>query len=154
MESIAGHPTHPIDPGGRDGCRAPLPWTAAPGHGWGVDPWLPFAPESSARSVESLRADETSILWLYKRLLAARKASPALQRGAQRLLHVGTDVVAFERHDAGSGDRRVVLVSMADDEVVVPLEGSWVVDCRSDGPDGEGDDFDGRLAPGGALWLR
>ncbi len=23
-----------VDPGGRDGCRAPLPWDAAPGHGW------------------------------------------------------------------------------------------------------------------------
>ena len=24
-----------VDPGGRDGCRAPIPWTAAPDHGWG-----------------------------------------------------------------------------------------------------------------------
>ena len=30
-----------VDPGGRDGCRAPLPWTEAAPHGWGPDPWLP-----------------------------------------------------------------------------------------------------------------
>ena len=23
-----------VDPGGRDGCRAPIPWDAEPGHGW------------------------------------------------------------------------------------------------------------------------
>ena len=27
------------------GCRAPIPWTGAPDHGWGPDPWLPFPPQ-------------------------------------------------------------------------------------------------------------
>jgi alpha-glucosidase len=143
-----------VDPGGRDGCRAPIPWTAEPGHAWGPEPWLPFAPEARARAVAALRADETSILWLHKRLLASRKASPALRRGAQHLLDAGDDVVAFERHDPASGDRRVVLVSMAPEEVAVPLEGEWLVERRSDGPDGEGDVFHGRLGAGVACWLR
>ncbi|MDQ2825526.1 MAG: alpha-amylase family glycosyl hydrolase, partial [Actinomycetota bacterium] len=29
-----------VDPGGRDGCRAPVPWDGTPGHGWAGDPWL------------------------------------------------------------------------------------------------------------------
>ena len=34
-----------VDPGGRDGCRAPLPWDASAGHGWGEgEPWLPWPP--------------------------------------------------------------------------------------------------------------
>ena len=27
-------PDRVVDPGGRDGCRAPIPWTSAPTHGW------------------------------------------------------------------------------------------------------------------------
>ena len=46
-----------VDPGGRDGCRAPIPWTTAPDHGWPADPWLPWPPEPGARSVEAQRAD-------------------------------------------------------------------------------------------------
>src|SRR5205085_9967388 len=44
-----------VDPGGRDGCRAPLPWTSAPGHGWGENAWLPFAPDADRRAVEAMR---------------------------------------------------------------------------------------------------
>ena len=33
-----------VDPGGRDGCRAPLPWDASAGHGWPAEPWLPWPP--------------------------------------------------------------------------------------------------------------
>src|SRR5260221_4217343 len=65
-----------VDPGGRDGCRAPIPWTGAADHGWDVtDPWLPWPPEPELRNAEALRADEGSILHLYRRILAARRAS-------------------------------------------------------------------------------
>lgn len=143
-----------VDPGGRDGCRAPIPWTAADGHGWAGEPWLPFAPEADVRSVEAQRADEGSILWLYKRLLAARKASPALRRGALRLLDAGADVVAFERLDAG-GDRRLVLVSMADEAAALPagLTDGSVVEVASDAT-GEGEPLGSQLAAGRAVWLR
>ena len=38
-------PERVVDPGGRDGCRAPIPWTTDPGHGWPAEPWLPWPPE-------------------------------------------------------------------------------------------------------------
>ena len=73
-----------VDPGLRDGCRAPLPWTAEDGHGWLAEPWLPWPPEAADRAVVAQRADEDSILWLHRRLLRARRASAALRGG-----HVG-----------------------------------------------------------------
>ena len=138
-----------VDPGGRDGCRAPIPWTSAPGHGWPADPWLPFPPEAAARSVEAQRDDPASILWLYRRLLAARKASPALRAGAQLPVDAGDGIVAWERR-AGD-DRRRVLVSMADD--VVALEPGWRVEVATDPdltPEGS---LAIALPPGAAVWL-
>src|SRR3546814_21020648 len=77
-----------IDPGGRDGCRAPIPWTVEAPHGWGADPWLPFPPEAGVRSAEAQRERSGSVLALYRELLAARKASPALTWG--RLGQIGS----------------------------------------------------------------
>src|SRR5207237_6382713 len=76
-------PEREVDPGGRDGCRAPVPWDGEPGHGWGtaVEPWLPWPPEPDHRNAAALRADGRSILHLYRRVLAARRASPALHAG-------------------------------------------------------------------------
>jgi alpha-glucosidase len=149
LEDAAVQPERVVDPGGRDGCRAPVPWTAAPDHGWGRDPWLPFPPEAAERSVEVQRADEGSILWLYRRLLAARRASPALHAGAQHLLDAGAGVVGWER--SHGPDRRRVLVSMTDDEV--PVEPGWAVEVASDGRDDEGEELSA-LAPERAVWLR
>ena len=69
-----------VDPGGRDGCRAPIPWDRRrPATAGAPTPWLPFPPEAAGRSRRAAqRADPTSILHLYRRLLAARRASPAL----------------------------------------------------------------------------
>ena len=53
LEDAYVPPERVVDPGGRDGCRAPIPWTTAPDHGWPADPWLPWPPEPGARSVEA-----------------------------------------------------------------------------------------------------
>lgn len=144
-------PSHRVvDPGGRDGCRAPVPWTAGPGHGWGDDPWLPFPPEAAERSVAAQRADPTSVLHLYQRLLTARRDSAALSVGAQELLDAPDGVLAWRRW-APDGDMRTVLVNMAADEAAV--DGSGVVQVASDGA-GEGSAFSGVLAGDTAVILR
>jgi len=142
-----------VDPGGRDGCRAPIPWDPSPGHGWGsVEPWLPWPPEAGAgRDVESLRADPTSILHLYRRLLAARKASAALTAGDQRVLDTPDGVLAWER--ARGGDRRVVSVCFSEQPVAVDLGPGLIVEVASDGA-GEGSRFDGELTSDTAVLLR
>jgi alpha-glucosidase len=140
-------PERVVDPGGRDGCRAPLPWTPAPDHGWGVtDPWLPWPPDPGTRNVETLVADDDSIAHLYRRLLAARRASPALRLGGYEDVAAPDTVVAWRR-TSDTGDR-VVAVNMGDEPVTVDLAGEVLV--ASDGT-GEGADFSGTLGPDSAV---
>jgi alpha-glucosidase len=151
-------PSHrTVDPGGRDGCRAPLPWDATESHGWhGAGPggaWLPWPPDAATRNVESQRADRSSVLHLYRRLLAARRASPALRRGSLAVLASAPGVLAYER--LAGPDRRVVLVNFeaAPTEAAVP--GDWLVEVSTEGgPGGEDRPYDGQLGPAAAVLLR
>jgi alpha-glucosidase len=133
-----------VDPGGRDGCRAPIPWTAGPGHGWPADPWLPWPPEPAARSAEAQRADPDSMLHLSRAVLALRRESPALLRGTLALLEDAPEgVLAYERVSAD--DRRRVWVNFGASAAAVP-EG-WVVEVATAGGGGS-------LAPDAAAVLR
>jgi alpha-glucosidase len=142
-----------LDPGGRDGCRAPLPWTRADGHGWGDGTWLPFPPDPAGRSMEAERDDQRSVLHLYRRLLAARRASPALALGDLELVSAPDDpsVLAWTR--SSGGDRRAVAVNFTAEDASVDLPGDWSVEVASDGA-GEGDPWSGRLGPDQAVVLR
>ena len=140
-----------VDPGGRDGCRAPVPWTRADGHGWGPSPWLPFPPDAAARSVEALREDKESILWLYRRLLAARRASVALTVGDQDVLLAPDGVLCWLR--SSGDDRRVVAVNFGAVPASLYLDGEWDVEVASDGA-GESLLFGGSLPGDTAVVLR
>ena len=89
LEDADVPPDRVVDPGGRDGCRAPLPWTPAAGHGWGAGAVaaVPARRRPSGRSRPS-GTTPASILWLYKRLLAARQgvagAAPGRPAAARR----------------------------------------------------------------------
>lgn len=136
-----------IDPGGRDGCRAPIPWTRGGTHGWGLDHWLPFPPDADERSVEAQREDPSSVLALFRAVLRHRKESPALQLGRLELLDAPDGVLAFRR--VHGDDERTVLVNFTDRVMHVEVEGVDVggtVGVRSDGA-GAGTSFDGRLGP-------
>ena len=141
-----------VDPGGRDGCRAPIPWDGAAGHGWGdARPWLPWPPDPDVRNAESLRADPDSILHLYRRILTARHASPALQAGAWEALDGPDGVIAYRR--TTDGDARTVIVNFTDAPVAVPVDGDPVLEVASDGL-GEGEPYTGTVGASAALILR
>jgi alpha-glucosidase len=143
-------PARRVDPGRRDGCRAPIPWDASPTHGWmGAEPWLPWPPAPDRHNVETLRADPTSILHLYRRLLAARRASPALRLGAMQLHAAPAGVLAWER--TLGDDRRTVLVNFTADAIAAPATG--VIAVSSDDAD-EGTPYGGTLRPDQAVVLR
>jgi alpha-glucosidase len=137
------------DPGGRDGCRAPIPWTAGPAHGWPVaDPWLPWPPDADLRNVAAERADPRSMLHLYRRLLARRRTSPALALGTLTMRDAPDGIVVYER--SGFGERWRVLVNFDDEPVAVAAEGTIAI--ASDGI-GEGARFGGTLAGSQAIVL-
>lgn len=138
-----------VDPGGRDGCRAPIPWTSDPRHGWdGAEPWLPWPPGAERQNVAALEADPASILHLYRRLLTWRRKVPALAGGALSLRAAPESVVAFDREDGAS--RATVLVNFTDDAVPCPATGQVLV--ASDGL-GEGHPWAGVLGPSQAVVL-
>lgn len=139
-----------VDPGGRDGCRAPMPWTDSADHGWPSAPWLPWPPDARERSVARQRADEASILHLYRRMLAARRGSDALRVGALELLDAPADVLAYRRRYGD--DERIVVLHFGPGCSEVRLPGPWYVEVASDGID-EGAAFDGELAGDRAVLL-
>jgi glycosidase len=105
----------------RDPERTPLPWDASPGHGFGAtEPWLPFGADATHRNVAAQRDDRGSLLWLYRDLLALRRAEPTLHRGRYASLPAPAGVFAWERRDGE--ERAVVALNFGDDEVEVGLD--------------------------------
>ena len=147
-----------VDPGGRDGCRAPIPWTNADDAGWPTDSWLPLPPDAAARSVAAQQRDPASTANLYRRLLALRRAHPALVRGAQRVLGaedgLPDGVLGFER--SIDGETLITLAEMSGRSAPLPSE-LWngrtvLIDSVADGAR-EAAPFDGVLAADSALVL-
>lgn len=105
-------PSPPFDRAGRDGFRTPMQWDATPGGGFTTGtPWLPLV-DPATRNVADQAADPGSLLSLYRRLIAARRSWPALERGSHRsLFGVGPDVLAWIREL--EGERALVLLNTA-----------------------------------------
>ena len=152
LEDAEVPPGRRVDPGGRDGCRAPVPWDASPEHGWSTaDPWLPWPPDPGRRNAEVLAADPSSILHVYRRLLAARRASPALSVGDLDLLPAPVGVLAYRR--SAGGDRRVVVVNFTDAAASADVGGRWTVEVSSAPALPEGKPFGGTVPASAALVL-
>lgn len=94
---------------GRDRSRTPMPWDARAFAGFStVEPWLPLNPDWPTRNVAAQDNDRSSMLWLYRRLLATRRETPALAVGGMQLLDAPPGVLAYRRTHA-DGDRTIVL---------------------------------------------
>jgi alpha-glucosidase len=97
-----------VDPGGRDGSRAPIPWDAASPFGWPARPWLPLPPEPGLRNAETESADPDSVLALYRRLLRVRKRSEALRLGSWTRHEAPEGTLVYERR-RGEDVRRIAV---------------------------------------------
>ena len=110
----------------RDQARGPMPWRAGPGAGFTAGkPWLPLPSEAATRNVERQAADPDSVLNTYRRLLALRSATPALQVGSQHLVATSdADVLGYVRR-AGD-DAALVLLNFArrPASIALPKDGS------------------------------
>jgi alpha-glucosidase len=85
---------------GRDGCRTPMPWSAAAHAGFSsVEPWLPVPAQHRAASVEAQERDPNSALHGFRRLLAWRRQHPVLITGDIEFFLATESVLAFRRFD-------------------------------------------------------
>ncbi len=90
----------------RDKNRTPLQWRQAPNGGFcpaEVEPWLPVNPDyARGVNVEEQAPKPGSLLNDYRRMLAMRKAMPALVAGEYRTLHSrAKEYLAFLRQAPG-----------------------------------------------------
>ncbi|GAA0794171.1 alpha-amylase family glycosyl hydrolase [Cupriavidus gilardii] len=151
LEDVVVEAGQRVDPGGRDGPRGPIPWDFAPPHGWrAARTWLPFPPEAATLSVQSQWSQPSSMLHLYRTLIAARRASPALRLGIWEELPSPPEVLAYRRRHAE--DERVVCINFAERPLPVDLDGDWRVAIDSL-PEGADRRFDGMLQPEQAVLL-
>jgi alpha-glucosidase len=85
MRDAIVHADRQRDPVGRDGCRSPMQWSAAPSGGFSTSatPWLPCG-DFTAVNVARQIAHPHSMLSHYRRLIRLRKQTPALLEGSYR----------------------------------------------------------------------
>jgi alpha-glucosidase len=103
---------------GRDGCRTPMQWDATAGAGFSiVKPWLPLAEDYIHENAANLDADGSSILNLYKALIALRRKLPQLVSGAYQPIAAQGDILLYRRE--GEGDIVVVALNLGAEPVSV-----------------------------------
>jgi len=127
----------------RDGARTPMPWAAAlPNGGFSpAKPWLPLGTDHLALAVDRQEADPASLLCLTRRLVALRKAEPALRLGRLEGLEANGDQLRFER----LYENRRLRLAFNMSAQSVPLGWSGAVIAAVNGAEGE------TLPPFGAL---
>jgi alpha-glucosidase len=93
---------------GRDPARTPMQWDETANAGFTTGkPWLPLADDHRTNNVSTGREDPTSMLILHRRLLALRRAEPALAVGSYAPVVADNDMLAYAREKDG---RRFLMV--------------------------------------------
>ncbi len=87
----------------RDNSRTPMQWSAAPNAGFtSGTPWLKPAANYSEINAEAAQADENSVFWHYRDLIALRKAHHIFTEGDyQELLTGHPQIWAYARRANG-----------------------------------------------------
>ena len=107
----------------RDRVRSPMQWTGGANAGFsrpGVETWLPVSPDAPAGiNVADQETDPNSILSFARRLIAARRATPALALGGYRPVGADPGVLAFAREIPGE-DGALVILNMSASMAPIP----------------------------------
>ena len=120
---------------GRDGARTPMPWVShAVNAGFSeATPWLPLGADHADHAVDVQAGDANSLLEVTKRLLALRRAHPALHHGSIKVLAATDSLLAFERAEAGQ--RLLCVFNMGHAPLDYDPEGAWQVIAAVGGAD-------------------
>ena len=101
---------------GRDPERSPMLWNNTANAGFTgptTRTWLPLVQGWPAFTVESAGYHPDSILWLYRRLLTLRRATPALHSGEVLNVTAADGVLSYTRF--GGGERYEVHLNLTDE---------------------------------------
>ncbi|UZK69032.1 alpha-amylase family glycosyl hydrolase [Sphingomonas sp. S1-29] len=112
----------------RDGVRTPMPWQGdAKDRGFGsIDPWLPHGADHGALAVDQQEADGDSLLHWTRRLIALRRAEPALRSGSSRVVSADKAVLVLERAHPGGATLRCAF-NLSDRAVAFAVDGAVLV---------------------------
>jgi alpha-glucosidase len=110
---------------GRDPERTPMQWDASHNAGFSsATPWLPISEGFTTLNVEAQEKDSTSMLSLYKRLIALRSNHEALSQGIYKPLpQPAHNVFSFIREY--NGKKVLIVLNFDDQEKLIhePFEG-------------------------------
>ena len=130
MENVAIPPDRIQDPAeknepglglGRDPQRTPMQWDTSQHAGFSTaGPWLPLAEDCRTRNVKALAENPTSILALYRRLIALRRERPALSVGTYMPVLCEGNVMAYERRSGA--ERLLVALNLGHDTATVAMQ--------------------------------
>ena len=105
---------------GRDPERTPMQWDSSALAGFSaVEPWLPVDANSVTVNVQAADADPSSILSLYRALLALRAKHRALSVGAYVAVAMTGDLVAYIRRT--EGDSLLIALNLGGDPYALSL---------------------------------
>jgi alpha-glucosidase len=122
----------------RDPERSPMRWDDSQAGGFtSGEPWLPMGDDVAGRDVSVLQKDECSVLLQYRRLIALRRAEPALAEGDYVPLRSRHDILTFIRES--NADRLLIALSMTSEprRLLVEETGTLLLSTcldREDGP--------------------
>ena len=123
---------------GRDPVRTPMAWGSGPNAGFTTKvPWLPLHADHPTRNVAVQMADPASMLTLTRRLLALRRANPALALGAIADVRGEGDVLTYTRTLNGQGC--AIALNLGDQPRAVSHPGTLDFSTHADLPSREGD---------------
>jgi glycosidase len=137
----------------RDGARTPMQWTPGENAGFtppGVTSWLPIGPDYETINVETELGDSESTLNLYRRLLALRKAHPALRIGSYLTHPSSTEDVLVYRRESDT-ETMTVALNFSNEERVVRTGRGQIVFSTSDEDRGGRCDKEVTLGPAEGL---
>jgi alpha-glucosidase len=119
---------------GRDPERTPMTWDCSEKAGFTHGrPWLPLVADHRAVNVEVEEGDETSILNLYRRLIALRGAHPMLVGGQLSSVTTSGDLLTFER--TAESERVMIFLNFGSSPVQVATDAGIILvgtDSRRD----------------------
>jgi alpha-glucosidase len=117
-----------------------------------AEPWLPLADDFRTVNVVAQRDDLGSMLSLYRRLIALRRAEPALAVGSYAPIEASGDVLAYVRTAGASNRRFLIALNLGPTPHTLDLPGTELAGRVVLGthPDRDGDPVRDALALRGA----